>query len=69
MTYHASLYGSSIRDSIDNAFETITAAREWAETYGNTADYCVITTASGKVVASHVRDTSGDGMTWRKASI
>lgn len=67
--YTAELYGSSwSRGPVDD-FDTITEARRWAESFGTTADRCVIATRSGRVVAEHVRDTNGDGTRWFRATI
>ena len=49
-------------------FATITEARRWAESFGTTADQCAIR-RGGREVALHVRDTSGDGTHWFKATI
>jgi hypothetical protein len=55
-------------------FPTITAAREWAEQFGNTATECRIYLANAhgnyeKLVAIHNRDMSKDGMRWFRATV
>ena len=68
--YLAILTGSSIRNDIRAEFSTITECREWAESYGTTADVCNIWTTSVKNprnVAWHRRDTNGNGMNWFRA--
>jgi hypothetical protein len=64
--YTATLGGSSWSRGPVETFRTITEAREWAESYGNTADWCTIERGT-KLVAYHRRDTNGDGMSWYKA--
>jgi hypothetical protein len=64
MTYTATLSGSQWATGPVATFPTISAAREWAEAYGTTADRCEITDHKGRVVSVHVRDTSGDGTRW-----
>ena len=60
-TYTAHLSGHSwARGPVAN-FSTITACRRWAEEYGTTADWCIITDARGREVAQHRRDPNGDG--------
>lgn len=67
--YTATISGSSYSAGPTAEFPTITAARQWAEEYGTTADRCTITDAKGRVVAKHRRDTSGDGTRWFKAAL
>lgn len=54
-------------------FDTITAARQWAESYGATADKCLVFRAQrgapDRIVAAHTRDTSNDGTRWFKAQV
>ena len=66
--YIAYLGGSSWAKGPVSEFDTITECRNWAESYGNTADHCNVYTQSGKQVASHRRDNNGNGMDWFKAS-
>jgi hypothetical protein len=49
-------------------FRTIRECREWAESYGTTADWCQIKLRSGRVVGEHRRDTNGHGTEWFRAS-
>lgn len=44
---------------------TLTAARQHAESYGTTADWCHVY-RSGKLVAAYHRDRSGNGSRWYK---
>lgn len=48
---------------------TITEARQWAESYGTTADQCVIRNRRGDVVAVHMRDHNDNGLRWFKGTI
>ena len=68
-TYTATISGSTWSQGPIAKFPTITAAREWAEEYGTTADSCTITDAKGREVASHRRDSNGDGTHWYRAAI
>jgi hypothetical protein len=47
-------------------FNTIREARAWAESYGTTADWCEISTRSGRKVGEHRRVPTG--ATWCRAS-
>ena len=67
--YTAQIGGHSWANGPIAEFRTLTAAREWAEEYGTTADWCRISDSSGKVVAEHRRDPSGDGTKWFQAAI
>lgn len=67
-TYFAEISGSSFARPDVAEFPTITAARKWAESYGTTADRCIIRRHRGKVVAIHARDTAGSGARWYKAT-
>ena len=53
--YKASIGGSSWSRGPEAEFATMREARAWAEEYGSTADYCIITDKSGCVVGSHRR--------------
>lgn len=66
--YHAKLYGSGWASGPEQDFDTITAARKWAEEYGTTADSCTIKDKAGRVVAEHRRDMSGNGERWFRAA-
>jgi hypothetical protein len=50
-------------------FDTVRECREHAESYGQTADWCEIIDARGRLVASHRRDPNGDGTRWFRAVI
>lgn len=65
--YTATLYGSSISNHPGIECDTIREARDYAESYGNTADSCVIE-RNGREVARHMRDTSGNGLRWYRAT-
>lgn len=56
--YTAEIGGSSWSAGPVQQFATIREARAWAEAYGSTADYCVVTDARGRRVAEHRRDPS-----------
>ena len=43
-------------------------ARAYAESYGDTADWCEISDAQGRVIGHH-RDKNGDGMRWFRAQL
>ena len=67
--YIAYMGGSSWRTGPHAEFPTIRECRAYAESYGTTADWCVIQTIGGVKVAEHKRDQSGDGTRWYRASI
>ena len=48
---------------------SVRECRAHAESYGCTADWCEISDAKGRLVASHRRDKSGDGIRWFRAQI
>lgn len=50
-------------------FPSIRECRAYAESYGDTADWCEISDAQGRVVASHRRDKNSDGMRWFRAQV
>lgn len=58
MRYKAFVGGASIAREISAVFSTISAAREWAESFGDTADWCDIRTLLGHTVARHQRNPS-----------
>jgi hypothetical protein len=59
--YTAEIFGSSWAQGPVQQFLTITAARQWAEEYGSTADWCRISDAKGRLVAGHRRAPNGGG--------
>ena len=79
MRYLALLSGSSWRKALVAEFDTIREARAWAESFGSTADECVIFNEHRwvprwdhprrvrPVVALHRRDRNGDGTRWYRA--
>jgi hypothetical protein len=72
--YIARIYGASWRSGPAATFSTIRAARAWAESYGTTADGCLIQRVPGprslgRTVALHQRDTAGDGTRWFRACV
>ena len=67
--FTAELHGSAWAIGPKADHPTIAAARRWAECYGTTADRCTIRTRSGREVALHVRDTSGDGSRWHRGAV
>jgi hypothetical protein len=69
MKYTAEIRGHSWARGPQNEFNTIREAREWAESYGTTADACSIHVHKGKLVAEYRRDPNGDGTRWFKAVI
>lgn len=62
MKYQAKMTGGPEAD-----FATITEARRWAESFGDTYAECYIYTRTGKCVAIHERDRNGNGRRWFKA--
>ncbi|MDA8237388.1 MAG: hypothetical protein M0T75_05825 [Chloroflexi bacterium] len=66
--YRAELFGSSWTSGPTTDHPTIGAARRWAESFGTTADLCVIRDRRGREVARHVRDTAGDGTRWHRGA-
>ena len=67
--YRAELSGSSWRQGPAAEFDTVREARQWAESYGTTADSCTIRDAKGREVGLHCRDISGNGMRWFRAEL
>ena len=63
--YTATISGSSWSRGPVAEFPTIREARAWAESYGTTADRCIITDTSGREVARHIRDTGAPGRWFR----
>jgi hypothetical protein len=50
-------------------FPTIRECRTYAESYGTTADFCMVIDATGWIVLSYRRDTSGAGTRWYRAPV
>jgi hypothetical protein len=67
--YIAEIGGPSWSSGPRTECATIREARAWAESYGTTADWCTITDAKGRAVASHRRDPNGDGTRWYRAAV
>jgi hypothetical protein len=67
--YTAEVGGSSWAGGPIAEFSTIRECRKFAESYGTTADWCVIEDRRGRKVAEHRRDSSGDGTRWFRATI
>jgi hypothetical protein len=63
--YVAELGGSRLAQALIAHFRTIGEARQWAQSHGDAADWCVIRSA-GRVVARHQRDTDGDRLRWAR---
>ena len=57
--YIAEIGGSMISRGVVVQCATIREARQWAESYGDLADWCTIKNKRGDVVARHCRDRSG----------
>ncbi len=64
----ATLYGPALDGSAYAAVATVREARAWAESRGDGADQCEVTAENGRVVARHVRNTSGKGRRWHRAA-
>ena len=71
--FNAVLSGAKLFTAHPVEFSTITAARKWAESHGTEADSCAIyrTNRNGedRLVARHVRDTTGTGLRWYRAPL
>jgi len=67
--YTARIGGSSWSRGPTDEFATIRECRQYAESYGTTADYCSIYDAKGCKVAEHRRDSNGDGTNWFRAAV
>lgn len=65
--YTAKLGGNSWSRGPEDEFTTIREARQWAEGYGCTADWCSIYNAGGALIAEHLRDTSSNR--WFRAEV
>ena len=57
------MFGSGWLQGPVAEFDTITAGRQWAESFGSTADTAVIRRGT-KVVGYHYRDVTGSGLSW-----
>ncbi len=66
--FAAYMHGSSMSRSPKAEFNRIRDAREWAESYGTTADSCTLDGANGVAVGRHMRDRNGDGTRWFRAA-
>lgn len=66
--YTATIGGHGWAQGPEAEFGTIREARAWAETFGTTADYCTISDAGGRIVASHRRDPNNGGARWIRAT-
>jgi hypothetical protein len=66
--YTAEIGGSSWSRGPTAKFATIREAREWAEGYGTTADWCEIHDAKNRLVGQHRRDPNGNGQDWFRAA-
>ncbi len=64
--YVAQVGGSAFSRGPTAYFDTVTEARAWAETYGETADWCEIYLRSGRLVGNHRRGTGGR---WFRATV
>lgn len=69
MKFTAEIGGASWANPTVATFDTIKAARRWAEEFGSTADWCRVTDGKKRIVASHRRDASGNGMKWFRAKV
>lgn len=61
--YNAEVGGASVRVRCV-AFRTVAECREFAEGFGSTADWCVITDWKGRKVGEHRRDR--DNAEWHR---
>lgn len=59
--YVARLYGYKFGAGPSKKCLTVTAAREWAESFGSGAKFCAIMDRSMMVVGKHVRGEHGWG--------
>ena len=65
--YTAHIAGSSWSRGPTATFRTLTEARQWAESYGTTADECIIEDSKGHIRGVHCRDRNGNGTRWYRA--
>lgn len=68
MPYTARIEGRAWSIGPTATLPTITACRQWAEDYGDTADRCMITDHLGRLVGVHARDRNGTGRRWYRAT-
>lgn len=60
MAYTAQMGGASWSRGPQASFESVKDARQWAESYGNTADFCRIYDSNGRMIEEYCRSmTSG----------
>lgn len=63
--YRAAIFGYRFgQGPSKRLLATVTAAREWAEGFGDTARSCAIFDRTGKMVGQHVRGSTG----WARAA-
>jgi hypothetical protein len=68
--YIAYMGGSSWKIGPHAEFPTIRDCRAYAESYGTTADWCIVVPVKGAdKVAEFKRDTSKDGTCWYRVEI
>jgi hypothetical protein len=67
--YTAEIGGSFWSQGPKGEFATMRECRQFAESFGTTADHCAIYDAKGRLIASHRRDRNGDGTIWFRAAI
>jgi hypothetical protein len=67
--YTAELHGPHLPEAPRAIFRTILEGRQWAESFGTTADWCDIYDATGRLTGKHQRDPSGNGTGWYRAVI
>jgi hypothetical protein len=66
--YEAEICGSSFGYPHPQVnVSTLRECRAWAESYGTTADYCLVFDSHRRLVARYQRDTSGAGTRWFRA--
>lgn len=66
--YTANVGGGSRARGPVQQFQTLRECKEWAESYGCTAEWCVVEDAKGRRVAEYRRDTSCRGERWFRAT-
>lgn len=62
--YKAEVGGASWSAGPAATFRTVRECRQFAESFGTTADWCTILDWKGRKVGEHRRDTSGCGTDW-----
>ena len=68
VSYTAEIGGPSWAKGPCATFPTIRQCRDYAESYGTTADYCYIYNARGRLVAAHHRERYADGTSWYRGA-